>query len=465
LKRENVLDKTVENNGGTNIRAYALNTIIEILENGAYQDKAVHSTLDSGIIKDKRDRAFFSRLCVGTVERAVTLDYIINCFSSVKTGKMKPAIRNILRMSVYQVFYMDSVPDAATCNEAVLLARKRGFKGLCGFVNGILRKIIREKENIRYPAKDKDGFIKYASIKYSMPEWITEKFCKEYGEEITEKILEAFLNEDKKNSVRCNISKAEVPVIKKLLEADGVTVHNGRLYNYALNISGYDKLTQLRAFKEGLVQVQDESSMLSAAIAGIKENNIVLDICAAPGGKTLHAADILNGTGKVISCDISESKTKLIQENTRRAGFNNIDIYGNDALVYKEEWKEIADIVIADLPCSGLGVTGRKCDIKYKTSLDAIRELQVLQRKILGIAGKYVKPGGRLIYSTCTITPEENTDNARWITDSLPFKAVPIEELLPECLEGITGKDGYLQVLPYMAGTDGYFVALFEKSL
>lgn len=437
---------------------------MEVMENGAYSDKALHSVLDSGVIPDKRDRAFLSRLCTGTVERVMALDYIINFFASIQTIKMKPAIRNILRMSVYQLFYMEQVPESAVCNEAVKLAVSRGFKGLRGFVNGVLRSIIRGKDNIKYPLRE-NGFVSYASIKYSMPEWIVEKCCSWYGEEITEKILDTLINGEKPVTLRCNLSKSDVSGITGLLKADsaGIDIKEGSFFKYALRIKGFGSLSSLRAFREGLVQVQDESSMLPAAIARINAGYTVIDLCAAPGGKTLHVADLLNGTGRVVSCDISSNKTKLLYDNIKRTGFTNIEVYENDARVYRKEWEGIADVVIADLPCSGLGVSGRKCDIKYKTKPSDIKELVILQREMLGNAARYVKPGGRLVYSTCTVTHEENPGNYRWICDNLPFESEDIEEMLPECLKGITGHNGYIQVLPYMAGTDGFFVASFIR--
>ncbi len=452
------------NKDSCNIRTYALDIITEVLDKGAYADKALHSVLDSGVIPDNRDRAFLSRLCTGTVERLLTLDYIINCFASIKVNKMKPAIRNIMRMAAYQIFYMEQVPDSAACNEAVKLAVSRGFKGLKGFVNGVLRAMVRGKDNVKYPLRS-DGFILYASVKYSMPEWIVERFCNEYGMEVTEKILDTFINGDKYLTLRCNISKADVSGITGLLKKDArdIIINNGEFFGYALRISGYGSLPLLSAFNHGLVQVQDESSMLPAAIARIKENNTVIDLCAAPGGKTLHAADLLNGTGKVISCDISSRKTRLVRDNARRCGFKNIEIYENDARIYRQEWDSMADIVIADLPCSGLGVSGKKCDIKYKTKPGDIETLADLQREILSAAAKYVKPGGRLVYSTCTMTQEENMDNSRWICENLPFGSEDIEDALPLCLKGNTGHNGYIQVLPHMAGTDGFFVASFIR--
>lgn len=205
-----------------NTRAYALNVIVEVMENGAYSDKALHDILDSGTIKDKRDRAFVSRLCEGVVERAITLDYIIECYSSVKVKKMKPVVRNTLRMSVYQIFYMESVPDSAACDEAVKLIVKRGYKGLSGFVNGVLRNIIRNKDSIKYPS---------LSVKYSMPEWIVDRFSSEYGKDTTEKILDAFLNKSKSTCVRCNISKADIATITEMLKTEGVETDSGKFLN------------------------------------------------------------------------------------------------------------------------------------------------------------------------------------------------------------------------------------------
>lgn len=452
------------NKNSSNMRAYALDIITETMEKGAYADKALHSVLDSGVIPDTRDRAFISRLCTGTVERVITLDYIINCFASTKTIKMKPAIRNIMRMAAYQVFYMEQVPDSAACNEAVKLAVSCGFKGLKGFVNGVLRGMVRGKDNIKYPLRS-NGFTLYASIKYSMPEWIVERLCNEYGMETTEKILDTFINGEKFLTLRCNISKMDVSGITGLLKAGArdININSGEFFSYALRISGYGSLSLLSVFRDGLVQVQDESSMLPAAVARIKKNNTIIDLCAAPGGKTLHVADLLDGTGRVISCDISSKKTKLIYDNIKRCRFNNIEVYENDACIYRQEWDGMADIVIADLPCSGLGVSGKKCDIKYKTQPGDIKTLAAMQREILNVAAKYVKPGGRLVYSTCTITQEENIGNFKWICENLPFESEDIEDVLPLCLKGKTGHSGYIQVLPHMAGTDGFFVASFIR--
>lgn len=442
-----------------NTRKLSLDLLMDIMENGAFCDKCIHNAFDQHEL-ERRDKGFIMRLVEGTVERCIELDYIINQFSKVKVKKMKPVIRNILRMSVYQIFYMEQVPDSAACNEAVKLTVKRKLQNLKGFVNGVLRNIVRNKDAITYPKK---GTIEYLCIQYSMPEWIVKQFADAYGLEDSEEILQSFMKEKGCISVRCTTSRYTTDVVRKTLEEQGVLVEKGALLDNALILKEYSNLTGLKAFQKGMFQVQDESSMLVGAIAGVKPDDTVIDVCAAPGGKTLHMADILRGSGQVISADLTADKTKLIRENSNRLGYQNITVVENDALIYREEWKDKADVLIADLPCSGLGVIGKKCDIKYKTKKEDIDALAQIQRQILKVVSTYVKKGGRLLFSTCTIAARENEENVAWIEENLPFHLISIEENLPDVLKGKTGDKGYLQVLPQMAGTDGFFLSCFEK--
>ncbi|MBU5479312.1 16S rRNA (cytosine(967)-C(5))-methyltransferase RsmB [Eubacterium sp. MSJ-13] len=450
-----------------NIRNLALDVIVSVMDKGAYSDKAVHDALEKHQGLEKRDRSFFTRLCQGTIEYAVESDYIIDSFSKTKVKKMKPVIRGILRMGVYQILHMDSVPDSAVCNEAVKLANKRKFTNLKGFVNGVLRNISREKDNIKFPEK-KDGFCRYASVRYSMPEWIVEYFSANYGEVRTEKIFEGFLKADRGVSVRCNISKAAPGEVFMMLQKQGIKVEKSELFDYAFTIDGFDRITDIDAFNMGYIQVQDQSSILAGHVSVINGGEKIIDICAAPGGKTMHAADRLKAVesgnaGKIISCDLTKQKADLIRENVERTGFDNVSVIKNDALVYKKEWENTADIVIADLPCSGLGVIGKKCDIKYKTTKEDIISLSEIQRKILQNASRYLKKGGQLLYSTCTIAREENEDNVEWILENLPFKKADISKRMPEGLRKYMTDDSYIQILPDMAQTDGFFVAAFIK--
>lgn len=451
-----------------NVRKLALDLMIQIMEDGVFYDKALHHCLEKYPM-EKRDRSFLSRLVGGSVERCMELDYVIDQFSKIIVQKMKPVIRNILRISVYQILYMDQVPDSAVCNEAVKLTVKRKFHNLKGFVNGVLRTIVRKKEEIPYP--DRADTLRFLSVRYSMPEWLTRRFLTQFGEERTEKILQSFLEDKGGTSVRCNLSVTTLSEMEECLQKQDVCVKKGTLLPYARHIYRYPSLKELEAFQKGMFQVQDESSMLVGEIADVKKGNLVIDVCAAPGGKTFHVADKLasyapkasDEAGMVFSCDLTSEKTDLIRENKKRLGCHNVEIFVNDATVLREEWVCKADFVIADLPCSGLGVIGKKCDIKYKTKEEDITSLAAIQREILKVVSQYVKPGGKLIFSTCTIAEEENQNNVQWIKENLPFVTLSIEDKLPKCLQRGTGKDGYLQVLPDVADSDGFFLSMFER--
>lgn len=444
-----------------NERELILGILLEITRDGEYAHIALRNTLSKYQYLEKRERAFITRVVEGTLEHMMEIDHIINQFSKIKVNKMKPVIRTILRSAVYQILYMDSVPNSAVCNEAVKLAAKKGFVNLKGFVNGVLRNIDRNVNDIQYPKQD--NMVEYLSIKYSMPIWILEKWKKSYDWETIETILQGFLQE-KGTIIRCNLDRISKEDLKKKLEAEGVTVTQHPYLDYALEISGYDYLGDLQSFEDGDFQVQDLSSMLVAEIAAPKEGDYVIDVCAAPGGKSLHIADKLHGTGHVEARDLTDYKVDLIWDNIERSQMKNVEAVRHDALVYDEDSKEKADIVIADLPCSGLGVIGKKADIKYKMTEETQRELAKLQKNILQIVHRYVKSGGTLVYSTCTINEEENMENVRWFLQQNPeFESVPVEPVLCEELKKSV-KEGCLQLLPGIHESDGFFIAAFRKN-
>lgn len=444
-----------------NERELILGILLEITRDGEYAHIALRNTLSKYQYLEKRERAFITRVVEGTLEHMMEIDYIINQFSKVKVNKMKPVIRTILRSAVYQILYMDSVPNSAVCNEAVKLAAKKGFVNLKGFVNGVLRNIDRNVNDIQYPKQD--NMVEYLSIKYSMPTWILEKWKKTYDWETIERILQGFLQE-KGTIIRCNLNRISKEDLKKKLEAEGVTVTQHPYLEYALEISGYDYLGDLESFEDGDFQVQDLSSMLVAEIAAPKEGDYVIDVCAAPGGKSLHIADKLHGTGHVEARDLTDYKVDLIWDNIERSQMKNVEAVRHDALVYDEDSEEKADIVIADLPCSGLGVIGKKADIKYKMTEETQRELAKLQKNILQIVHRYVKPGGTFVYSTCTINEEENMENVRWFLQQNPeFESVSVEPVLCEELKKSV-KEGCLQLLPGIHESDGFFIAAFRKN-
>lgn len=446
-----------------NIRAVVLDILTEIEKEGEFS----HITINNALLKyqylDRTQRAFINRLSLGTIECRIEMDYILNQYSKTPVNKMKPLIRRIMRMAVYQIIYMENVPDSAACNEAVKLAAKRGFIGLKGFVNGVLRNISRNKDNITYPDKAKETK-KYLSVKYSMPEWIIELWNTNMSYEEIEDIL-AGMKKDKKTYIRCNTLKGSTDYIKKILEEEGVTVTEVSGLSYAYEISGYDYLTALKSFNEGLYQIQDISSMMAGEYVKPSTDSLIVDVCAAPGGKSINAAlklaeaaydnkdipesgiskEVLKGiTGRVIARDVSDYKASLIDDNVARLGIPYIDVEVHNALEFDEELEGKADIVIADLPCSGLGIMGRKPDIRYNITKEKIDDIISLQRDILKVVSRYVKTGGTLVYSTCTINRAENEDNADWICNTLGFS-----------------KDGeYRQMLPSAkADNDGFFVA------
>lgn len=443
-------------------RELILGILLEVTRDGEYSHVALRNVLGKYQYLDKKDRAFITRVAEGTLEHMIEIDYIIDQFSKVKVSKMKPVIRCIMRSAVYQLKYMDSVPDAAVCNEAVKLAEKKGFRTLKGFVNGVLRNISRNLDNITYPDKTDD--INYLSIKYSMPVWILEQWLACYDKDTVEKMLECFFR-DKATTIRCNLNVMSKEELIQSLEREGVHVESHPYLPYALRISSYDYLADLESFRKGAFYVQDISSMLVAHIAEPKKGDYIIDVCAAPGGKALHMAELLSEEGHVEARDLTDYKVNLILENISRSGVQNMEAVKWDATVLHEASVEKADIVVADLPCSGLGVLGKKTDLKYKMTRETQKELVLLQRKILSQVQSYVKPGGSLIYSTCTIHAEENMENVHWFLENYPqFEPVPIKQLLCEELKESVREENCLQLLPGIHESDGFFIAKFRKA-
>ncbi len=418
-----------------NTRDIVLNILMDIETNKTFSNQAISKALSKNQFEDKRDRAFITRLAEGVMEQLISLDYIINQFSKTKINKCKPMIRCLLRMGAYQILYMESVPDSAACNESVKLAKSHGFGSLSGFVNGVLRNIARNKDNIPEPSKDKTS-TEYLSIKYSMPQWLCEKLKKDYPESYIKIIEGCFW--DRPTSIRVNTTKISRDELKASLEEAGIMVEYGNYSDKALLISGYDFIKKVPGYKKGYFTVQDESSMCAIEVANIKPGDIVVDVCAAPGGKTTCAAEYLNGQGKIYSMDISEDKLELIEENVSRLGFDNVDISCHDATEPIADFN--ADVVIADVPCSGLGIIGRKNDIKYRLEDKQLVELTQLQRRIVTTVKEYVKAGGTLLYSTCTINPDENQHNIKWFLDNnKDFELVKERTFL----QGIDTCDGF----------------------
>jgi len=448
-----------------NEREVVLDMLLSLRE-GKLSHTILKDTLDSYLYLDKSSRGFITRLYEGTIEKRLYLDYIIDGYSKTPVKKMKPIIMLLLEMAVYQIFFMDRVPDSAAINEAVKLTKKRGLTGLSGFVNGVLRNIARNKESIVLPDKNKD-IITYLEIKYSTPKAVVEHFINDYGSEKAEEILAAF---EEKRPLTARATKGDREELIKKLEGEGLSISTDTIFPESVRILELDSLGFLESFEAGDFVIQDESSQFIGKIVSLPKGARVLDLCAAPGGKSLLFAE-MEEVEEIISCDITESKTELIEDNVRRIGADKIRTRVNDASLYNPDFLDGFDLVICDLPCSGLGVMGRKRDIKYNVSRDKIRELAILQKKILENAVRYVKKGGRLIYSTCTMTKAENEENFTFISEFKGFSAVDFSDKIRGYVDRYKGgerlvneaKKGFIRLFPGELGTDGFFISEFMR--
>ena len=411
-------------------------------------------------IQDKRERALATLLLEGCLERMTEIDYIIDCFSKTPVKKMKPAIAAILRVTVYQLRFTDKIPVSAACNEAVIMAKKLGFSGLSGFVNGVARAIARA-DKLPYPVRERD-FKKYCSVIYSMPMVLVDLLVHQYGIEQTELICKAFL-EKRKLSLRVLGEEAEQKEFEAELCKAGITAEAGLYDKAALCIDGFDAPERIPGFADGRFYIMDESSMQAVFAAGLTGTEKVLDVCAAPGGKSIMTADLLRQGGTVTSRDLSEKKTMLILENKLRCKKENLIIQVADASVFHKEDEAAYDVVLADVPCSGLGIIGKKPDIKLFFEKENLKELYELQKKILENAARYVKPGGVLIFSTCTLNKAENEGGFEFLKTDCNMVPESLDPYLSGKLHSETTKQGYLQLLPHIHGTDGFFVSRFRK--
>ena len=454
-----------------NVRLLALETLLDSDKNKIYTKDALNKTLFQNQFLSKTERSFLSRLVEGTTEYRILLDYVINQFSKTPVNKCKPVIRMILRMGVYQILFMDRVPKEAVCNESVKLAKKKGFVNLSGFVNGVLRNIVRNLDHISYPDEKQDRILAF-SIRYSMPQWIVKKLVEWYGAELTKKILQKSL-EASDLSVRVNLKETSKQDFIGQLEEKDIQVSDGYYVEEALHLKHINYVLRVPGYRQGLFFVQDESSMLlyhvienylADMLQNRQENKLdILDICAAPGGKTTHFAQMLGDRANIEARDLTEKKADKIRENIERLHLSNVSVGVKDATQPDADWINCADVVIADVPCSGLGILGKKNDIKYHLEEKQLLELVTLQRTILKQAMQYVKPNGILLFSTCTLNPEENEENAKWISKQGMFQPLSIRQQVPQALKHCLTDENMMQLIQGREECDGFFIAAFQR--
>ena len=455
-----------------NTREIIVEILLAVSGGEGYSHVILRGVLEKYDYLDGKDKAFIKRVTEGCLERRLTLDYYLDAFSRTPVEKMKPFIRELLRMSTYQILFLSKVPDSAAINEAVKLARKKGFQGLTGFVNGVLRNISRQGREYPLPDREKEP-VKYLSVKYSMPEWLVEKLQADYGQEQTEQILQGLLS-IYPVTIRFQDPVPEIKREKILqqMKEQGIQIRKHPYHRSAYQLTNLEGIAALPGFSEGLFTVQDVSSMLAVEAAGIRSGDQVADVCAAPGGKTAYAAMKAGADGQVTAGDLTEAKTELIRDTCFRLGLTNVTIQVWDARECPKEQEGFYDVVLADVPCLGLGVMGHKRDIRYRVKKEDLQTLLPLQREILQAAAKRVRPGGILLYSTCSMTREENENMAEWLETALGLQPETMEKVLPEeflkslerpeDLESI--RRGRLQLLPGIHETDGFFFARLRKA-
>ena len=424
-----------------NARKTVLRLLTRLENSGSYSNILLDEGLERSDLSPQ-DKKFAAALFYGVLERQITLDSIIWEYSRNPKNKLGTEVRVILRMGLYQLLYMDSVPDNAAVDESVKLAKKNRNPAASGFINAMLREFIRNDKKLpkgRNAAEE-------LSIEYSAPVWLTEKWTREYGKEVCLEMLKTSVGRAPV-TVRVNTVFHSLESTLDMLAEEGITFERLSVLPDCIRICGAGAVEHTKAYKEGRIHVQDLSSQLCCAALDPKENDTVLDLCAAPGGKSIHIAELLNGTGHVEARDLTEYKVDLIRDNIERSGLTNIEAVCQDATVYDPDKKKSADIVIADLPCSGLGVLGKKPDLRYKMNEKTEADLVELQRKILSVVKDYVKPDGKLLYSTCTIHREENEGNVEWFLKEYPeFELVKDKQMIP-------GKDT----------GDGFYIAIIKR--
>jgi 16S rRNA (cytosine967-C5)-methyltransferase len=444
-----------------NAREAALVIISKVLREKAYSNIALKQVLEQSDLS-RVDKALVTEIVNGTLKNLIKLDYIADQFIKMNKNKLNKNVEDIIRSGIYQIMYLDRIPDSAVCNEGSNLARKYSNEGAVKFVNGVLRNVSRNKDNIKYPDKVKEP-LQYLSVVYSHPEWIVKKWLDEFGFEFTEQLLNAN-NQVPSFTIRINRLKTDKENLVKILEQEGIE-YNDAIYNKeALYIKGTSSIENKPSFQQGLYQIQDESSMLAGHALDPQPGELIVDICSAPGGKATHAAELMDNKGRIVARDIHQHKLELIKQSCKRLGISIIETELFDANELDHKLVSKADKVLLDAPCSGLGVLRRKPDLKWKKTPDNFEELAKLQQQILNKAAEYVKPQGVLLYSTCTINKSENIKVVEAFLKSRDdFFLEDLSQLLPENLESNTKSKGYVEIFPNIHGIDGFFIARLRR--
>ncbi|MCZ8535592.1 16S rRNA (cytosine(967)-C(5))-methyltransferase RsmB [Paenisporosarcina quisquiliarum] len=438
-----------------NVRDAALSILMAIEKNQAYSNLLLHQTIEKYDIEPK-DRGLLTEITYGTLQHKMTLDYYLQPFIK---GKLDDWVRQLLRLSLYQIHYLDRIPNHAAVNEAVEIAKKRSHKGTAGLVNGILRGILRQ--GVRATEEIADP-LERLSIEASHPLWLIERWVKQFGFEQAQTM--AFENNiPPAHTVRVNTTRISVEEAIDMLLDEGIVAHQSEVIPECLHIEK-GQVAKTKAYQYGAVSIQDESSMIPTYALQIEPGQRVLDMCAAPGGKSMHIAEKLNSQGSLVSVDLHPHKVKLIADQATRLGFNNIETRTWDSRELTNEYDEQSfDRILVDAPCSGLGVIRRKPDIKYTKKQEDFASLHNIQIRLLDEAYKLIKPNGLIVYSTCTIDEVENNGTVQaFLANHEDMMLEKLDNVLPEAYHHLTS-NGMIHIFPQDFNSDGFFVAAFRK--
>ena len=435
-------------------RDVALEVLMQVDRANAWSDGSLKRTIAKNKL-DSREAALATRLSYGVVQNKMLLDYYISCYCTQKAEKLEPVIRNILRIGGYQILFMDKIPHRAAVNEAVEQTKKNKREKAAGMVNAVLRKFVANWMNM--PALPNGSTAEYLSVRYSHPLWLVKRLMNLLGAEETEAFLQQN-NEIVPTTIQVNPLKTTAEELEAELTQSGVSVEKHPWLSGCFEVSGTGDLENLPAFTEGRFMVQDAAARLVANIAQPAEDAKVLDMCAAPGGKSFALAFDMGDKGQIVSCDVHPHKLKLLESGAQRLGINNLRAVLADGTEHHAAWEQAADLVVADVPCSGLGIIRKKPDIRYKKP-EELAKLPALQMKILENAATYVRPGGTLIYSTCTILPEENEGvTEAFLANHIDFTLEEFVLPLP-----IGNSKGHLTLWPQRFGTDGFYICRMRR--
>lgn len=443
----------------SNPRNTALNVLMKIEQDNAYSNIALNNAIRENKLSGV-DSSFVSALVYGVLERKITLDYIIKQYSKIPLRKIELKTKMILRLGILQLLFMDKIPESAAVNESVNLAKKHKLQKSSGFINGILRSITRSEEKYKLP--DKSDKVLYYSVKYSAPQELVKLWINSYGELNTEQLLKS-LGGRPKICARVNTLKNDKNSLIAELAKENVKAEEIPFLENAVSLTETGSIERLSAYKSGKLHIQDASSQLCVDFLSPKPREVLLDICSAPGGKSFTAAQYMCDRGKIFACDLYNHKLKLISDGAKRLGIHSIVTLKRDG-ASSDVSLPLADKILCDVPCSGLGILSRKPEIRYKDNL-ITADLPELQYKILCQSAQYLANGGRLVYSTCTLNPAENNKNARRFLEEHPdFYGVKLS-LPPQINRAIDENDYEITLMPHTSGTDGFYIAVFGKKV